>query len=340
MEALSVLSLFSGIGAFEMALENLKIKHTIANYCEIDTQAALSYSKLHNVPLSKNLGDITNVDVTKLPPNIDLITHGSPCQSFSLAGKQEGGDKGSNTKSSLLWYSLDIIAHCKPKYVIWENVKNVLSIKHRHNFEAYLDTLANLGYTNYYDVLNSKYFGVPQHRERVFCISILGEHTPFKFPIGNNATIPRLATILTSDYPEHLVQQGRKVLEICSTYQPTERREPTIAFIGSLSEKDRIGDAKTLSRNSPSGTRVYDSQGLACTQAAVGGGKGGTTGLYLHNGVIRRLTTLESWLIMGFTKQQHDMVKAIPISDRQLYKLSGNSIVVPVLEALLKCLSF
>ena len=107
------------------------------------------------------------------------------CQDFSLAGKQAGGDKNSGTRSSLMYETIRIVEKLKPKYVIWENVKNLLSKKHRHNFDAYLETMKQLGYTNYYQVLNAKDYGIPQNRERVFTISILGNEKKYDFPKGN-----------------------------------------------------------------------------------------------------------------------------------------------------------
>ena len=114
---------------------------------------------------------------------IDLLFHGSPCQDFSLAGKQAGGDKDSGTRSSLMYETIRIVEELKPKYVIWENVKNLLSKKHRHNFDAYLKKMKQLGYTNYYQVLNAKDYGIPQNRERVFTISIL-DNKNYKFQKG------------------------------------------------------------------------------------------------------------------------------------------------------------
>lgn len=131
-----------------------------------------------------NLGDITKIDISKLSRDVDIITHGSPCTNYSVAGKGDGGDKGSGTASSLMWNTVEIVKYIKPKYVVWENVKNILSKKHKHNFEQYINDLKELGYTSYYQILNAKDFGIPQNRERIFCISILGEHTPYEFPIG------------------------------------------------------------------------------------------------------------------------------------------------------------
>ena len=164
---LKVLELFGGIGACSKALEKLGIDYRIADYVEIDKYAVKSFNEIHNTNFEPQ-------DITKWDKDIevDLIMHGSPCQDFSLAGKQAGGDKDSGTRSSLMYETIRIVGKLKPKYVIWENVKNLLSKKHRHNFDAYLETMEQLGYTNYYQVLNAKDYGIPQNRERVFTISI------------------------------------------------------------------------------------------------------------------------------------------------------------------------
>ena len=127
-----------------------KMNFNLVNFCEFDKYATKSYCAIHEVDESKNLGDITQVDIEALPTGVDLITHGSPCQSFSVAGKQHGGEKGSGTRSSLLWNSVEIVRHCNPKFVIWENVKNVLSAKHKPVFDAYVDEMKNMGYNTYY----------------------------------------------------------------------------------------------------------------------------------------------------------------------------------------------
>ena len=118
--------------------------------------------------LSKNLGDVS---LCKELPYVDIIFHSSPCQSFSCAGKGAGGDEGSGTTSSLMWESLRLIGTSKCKYVIWENVANVLSGKHRHNFIKYLERLSEMGYESAFELLNSKNYGLPQNRLRIFCVS-------------------------------------------------------------------------------------------------------------------------------------------------------------------------
>ena len=169
---MKLLSLFSGIGAFEKALNNIGINVELIGFSEIDKYAIKSYCAIHNISENLNLGDITKINISTLPKNIDMITHGSPCQDFSIAGKQAGGDLGTGTRSSLMWNTINIVTFCKPKYVIWENVKNLLSKKHRHNFDSYLSIMESLGYNNYYQVLNAKDYGVPQNRERIYTVSI------------------------------------------------------------------------------------------------------------------------------------------------------------------------
>lgn len=174
---LRVLSLFSGIGAYEEALENLQIPYELLNYCEIDKYASKAYSLVHNVDESLNLWDIRNVDVSYL---VDLLVHSSPCTNVSIAGKNEGAVKGSGTQSALIYESIRIIQKIKPKVIVYENVTNILSRKHFPVFKEYLDKLEEIGYNNTYQILNASDFGIAQSRKRVFIVSTLDR--PFVFP--------------------------------------------------------------------------------------------------------------------------------------------------------------
>ena len=169
---LRLLSCFSGIGAPEKALKKAGIPFELVAYCEIDKYASKSYSLLHGVPESMNLGDITKVVPEELP-DFDMVLHGSPCQDFSIYGENKGGTEGSGTRSSLLWNTVEIVRVKRPKFVLWENVTNVFSEKHLPVFKAYVEALAKMGYESTFDTLNAKDYGVPQSRERVFCISRL-----------------------------------------------------------------------------------------------------------------------------------------------------------------------
>jgi len=175
---LKVLELFSGIRALSVALEKIGINYEIIDSVEIDKFAVMSQNAMFNTNFKPQ--DIREWDKDV---EIDLLMHGSPCQDFSLAGKQAGGEEGSGTRSSLLYETIRIVEKNKPKVVIWENVKNVLSVKHRDVFDDYLLKMEELGYTNHYQVLNARNYGIPQNRERVFTISIRNDvKKEFKFP--------------------------------------------------------------------------------------------------------------------------------------------------------------
>ena len=171
---IKVLSLFSGIGAFEKALKRVGIDYELVNYCEIDKYASKSYSLIHGVDESMNFGDITKIDETKLPTDIDLVTYGFPCQDISISGKRQGlfNEDSTRTRSGLFFDALRIIEVTKPKIAIAENVKNLTSTKFTDQFKIVLDSLDVAGYNNYWKVLNAKDYGVPQNRERVFIVSI------------------------------------------------------------------------------------------------------------------------------------------------------------------------
>ena len=239
---LKYLSLFSGIGAPEKALKNLGIEYELIGFSEIDKYAIKSYCAIHNVSEELNLGDITKIDIKSLPKDIDFITHGSPCTDISLAGKEAGADKGSGTRSSLMWNSVEIFKHCKPKIILWENVKNLLSKKHKHNFDAYIEDLNNLGYTSYYKVLNAKDYGIPQNRERVFTISIRNDiNKEFKFPEPFDNGI-RLKDLLEKEVDEKYYINTEKANKLIEEFKANNKNnEQKILVCGKLnSSQDGI----------------------------------------------------------------------------------------------------
>lgn len=171
---LKVLSLFSGIGAFEKALERLGIDHEVLAYCEIDKHASKAYSIIHGISESKNLKDVNKVDSLDIDETVDLITYGFPCQDISISGKMQGfrDESGNRTRSGLFFEALRIIEDFYPKFAIAENVKALTSKRFSEEFKIVLGSLEEIGYNNYYAVLNSKDYGIPQNRERVFIVSI------------------------------------------------------------------------------------------------------------------------------------------------------------------------
>ena len=184
---MKLLSLFSGIGAFEKALSNVGIQYDLVGYSEIDKYASRSYSLIHNVDESLNLGDITKINEKDLPKDIDLITYGFPCQDISLANINCKGlfnEDGTLTRSGLFFEALRIIEAAKPKIAIAENVKNLTSKKFLPQFNGILKELEEAGYNNYWKILNSRNYGIPQNRARVYIVSIRKDidDGTFEFP--------------------------------------------------------------------------------------------------------------------------------------------------------------
>lgn len=410
-QKIRVLELFGGIGACSKALERLGIEHEIVDLVEIDKYAVASFNAVHGTHFEPQ--DITTWDKDI---ECDLIMHGSPCQDFSIAGREAGGDKGSGTRSSLMYETLRIVEKLRPKYVIWENVKNLLSAKHRHNFDAYQQAMEDMGYTNHYKVLNAEDYGIPQHRERVFTVSILNERErEYEWPEPVELT-KRLKDMLesqvdekyylsdkqvdtfmspgTGNYPrrERFLQNlNRKRQDIGNSITTRAGSRPTDNFITEPicaasrgrnldNPSDRTPGQKLTQvlEPRPDGTTntlttvekdnyvleprptdnfvidklVADHNTQAKHQQdlwqtahgscrTIPAGTHGSTPHLLKTVMlepslrIRKLTPKECWRLMGFDDIDVDRASKVN-SNAQLYKQAGNSIVVNVLEAILR----
>lgn len=291
------------------------MKYNLVNFCEFDKYAIKSYCAIHGETEEKNLGDITKVDISKLP-KCDMITHGSPCQDFSSAGLQAGGDEGTGTRSSLIWNSVKIIQQCQPKFVIWENVKNVLSKKHIHNFEKYLSTMEELGYVNYYKVLNAKDYGIPQNRERIFCISIRKNiDCGFEFPVINN----HYESLDFTKYLENNVEEKYFLTE--KDLQKVKGFGANYSFGGYLSY-NKIYNTITKSYGKITGNSMK----------------------FMRNNKISYLTPLETFRLTGFEDKDFyacsnaidSFNTTINIKEKEKYARAGNSIVVNVVVEIYK----
>lgn len=196
-EHIRILELFAGIGACSKALERLRIPHEIIDAVEIDKYAVKSFNAIHDTKFEPE--DITKYD--KTIKDIDLLVGGFPCQDVSIAGKQAGIVKG-ETRSGLMYEMLRLIKKYKPKYIITENVKNLLSKRHKPKFDEYIKTLERTGYNNFYQIMNAKDYGICQNRERVFIVSIRRDlYKSFKFPDKEELKI-KLADVLEKKVDE------------------------------------------------------------------------------------------------------------------------------------------
>lgn len=244
---IKVLELFGGIAACSKALEKQGIQYEIVDYVEIDKYAVKSFNAIHNTNFEPQdiCGWDKNIDV-------DLIMHGSPCQDFSTAGLQAGGDKGSGTRSSLMYETIRIIEKLKPKYVIWENVKNLLSKKHKHNFDNYIETLDRLGYNSWYKVLDAKDYGIPQHRERIFTVSARKELLDnFIFPTEQELKL-KLGDMLEEEVDEKYYLSSKLIESY--TNKIIEQQEKGNNFKFEPLESDSV--AKTITTKA--GSRMTD----------------------------------------------------------------------------------
>lgn len=270
---IKVLELFSGIGACSKALTNIGVEHEIVDAVEIDKYAIKSFNAIHGTNFEPQ--DITKYDKDI---DVDLIMHGSPCQDFSNAGLGRGGDEGSGTRSSLMYETLHIVEKLKPKYVIWENVKGILSKKHKHNFEAYQERMKELGYDNYYQVLNAKDYGVPQNRERVFTVSIRNDlNQEFEFP-PTQVLEKKLKDILEPQVDEKYYFSDEQVSKIkMSPFNQARTRIQDGDVSQTLCARDwkdpkcvKVADLDIKGQDCIK--RVYSPNGISPTLTTMGGG--------------------------------------------------------------------
>lgn len=280
---IKIIELFAGIGSQTQALKNIGVQHEVVAISDNDISADKSYRILHGNNVN-NLGDITKI---KSLPKADLWTYSFPCQDISVAGLQRGFDQGSGTRSGLLWeverLLIDANEHgTLPKYLLLENVKNLIGNKFKDNYNKWLSFLSSLGYTTYTKVLNAKDYGVPQNRERVFAVSILGEHKPFEFPEKQELKT-RLKDVLEEKVDEKYYLKASTIIsilsstfnqrkgllhggnDICATLLARDFHEPKLVAVGKL--EGGVWDKRYNQIR-----QVFDPNGISPTIMAGGGG--------------------------------------------------------------------
>ena len=298
-----ILELFGGVGSPRKALINLGIPVKAIDYVEIDEKAVRSYNAMFENHLEYNTQTVVGWN---LKP--DILIHGSPCQDFSIAGKQQGADPNSGTKSSLMWETLHIIEQMgvwKPRIVIWENVKNVLSKHMIHNFNKYLSKMEQMGYTNSFEVLNAMDFGLPQKRERVFTISTLGGPA-FDFDRLERKPAPHIKEFL-----EHIPGDEYTIT------QPSMLRR-----IGVNPNKKFAGVLEIITDH----CKTITTKQLRCPNSGI---------VDIGNGQYRLLTERECWRLQGYTDEDYEAAASVN-GRTALYAQAGNSIPVTIFESIFK----
>ena len=304
---LKVFEAFAGYGSQSLALKYENIPHKVVGISEIDKWAIKAYNALHdNV---KNYGDIVKINPEDLP-DFDLFTYSFPCQDISIAGYQKGINK--NTRSGLLYECEKIIEVKQPKYLLLENVKNLVGKKFKHQFDEWLKYLESLGYTNYWKVLSATDYGVAQSRKRVFCISILNDAQGFTFP----RPFPLKKTLKNYLENEGETTQG---YYLNRTFELVDKKNVV---------------AELTDYKYHSATRIYGLDSIAPTFAV--GGHGIARPKILINGKVRLLTPKETFRLMGVKDEDIDKIQSLGFGNERQYRLAGNSIVVDVLMNIFK----
>lgn len=305
---LRVLSLFSGIGAPEQALKNMKIPYSLVNYCEVDKKASEAYSLLHGVPETYNLWDINNINFdccNEQLPSFDIMFFGFPCQDISSQGKQKGlvDESGELTRSGLFYKAIQIACWMLPKFMIAENVAALVSSKFDEDFRAMIQEISDAAYTTYWVKLNSKNFDIPQSRSRVFMIMVRKDMMlDFHFPEDKPLKIAAENWFENEVAAEYYATPKQKItLDTCPTHKPDYNRN-CISCI-------------TTGWGTPSYTRqtfIKNEKGTRC------------------------LSSEELMKFQGFDPEQGTLLRNNKFSKNMVGKLVGNSITVNVLEAILK----
>ena len=343
---LKVLELFAGIGAWSKALDRLAIPYELAGFAEINKYATQSYCAIHGVSPDLNLGDITELDGTRLP-KVDLICASPPCQAFSIAGKQLGMN---DERGMLFLDTLRIIEQTMPKYLLLENVKGLTFKKFEPELAYILSYLDGLGYNIYHKVLDARDYGIPQSRKRLFFVGIRKEidNMTFEFPAPYPLEIKLrdlLEPVVDEKYfisGKHLVYWKKNSERDCKKGFTSIDRDVAICQTARQYANwkgnyvtDKLNCIGLINGQDSQGTRVYDDNISSCISSQ-GGGLGAKTGLYVQDGRVRKLTPPECMRLMDFDDVDFYKLRDIGMSDAQLYRMCGNSIVVNVVCEIMK----
>ncbi len=364
---INIATLFSGIGAIEHAFKRLGLNHSIVFAGDIDPHVKQSYFANYEIDTNDWHDDVTTFSSRKYKNKIDLLVGGSPCQAFSMVGKRKGLD---DTRGTLFYDFARIISECKPKIFIYENVKGLINHDQGKTWDVVKNVFNELGYNIHYKVLNSKDFGIPQHRERIFVVGFKNKSASFQFPTP--ITLEYTMQDFLEDYIDskyYLKEKGVKfvtstknrikrytqingAIALCQKanqqfnwhgdfiFEPFVESEYSDFYFDVnnveekyyLSEKvkDYVLAGGTKNYKTSNKTDLHIARPLLQTMHKMH--RAGVDNYVSHNkGRLRKLTPRECLRLMGFRDNFN-----IVVSDTQMYRQAGNSIVVDVLIALLK----
>ena len=329
---IKVCTLCSGYDSQMLAMKRIEkdfgLESELVAWSEIDQIPIKAHNALFPEYADRNLGDMTKIDWTKVE-DFDLLTYSTPCTNISVQGRQEGFKKDSGTASSIIWYTEEGIKIKKPKYLLMENVKQMVSKRYIEDFKTWLSVLESYGYKNYYKVLDSANYGIPQHRERIFIVSVLGDEE-YSFPEAIKLD-KELYDYLEPIDPEWIYNP--KYLHNFHRYEVKKNKSPySLQVIGNVFKSDFNSDNvynafkhendidKTISPT----CMLHHGTSIVLEREDENG-----------NPIIVKLTPREMLQLMGCTKENVNVMQNA-IGRTGLLKVAGNSIVVDVLYHIFK----
>lgn len=342
------LELFAGIGGFRQALtllsEDFCIKQNTVGFSEIDENAAKSYKAIFDTTNEVEMGDIVafNQDVNNIInlPSIDLLTGGFPCQAFSMMGKQKGF---ADMRGNVFFQILEILKNKKPKYVLLENVRNLILHNKGETFKYILKSIKSCGYENiYYDIFNTKDFGLAQKRNRVFIFATTEDIDDFSF---KSKIISELFQNVIDNTSVLKQKSTHEILEknVDEKYYLSETIKPTILSDGTKNyrSKSQINPiiAKPLTATMVKLHRAcqdnYFSDGYIQALDPVKYLEKSFSKEELCKQRIRRITPKEAFLLQGFSEECFEKANNSGISNTQLYRQAGNAVSVNTVYAIM-----
>lgn len=322
--AIRVFEAFAGIGAPRKALMNIGVDFQVKYTSEINNDAIVAYRKLYGE--NRNLGDISKINEEELE-DFDLFVAGFPCQDISHNGKQLGMKEG--TRSGLVWDALRIIKYKKPTYIVFENVRNILNHKFKDDLDRIVSELKEVGYDVQVKLLNSKNFGVCQNRERVFIVGSLVQSVII--PESSDREMKTLHDILTDDDCDNIKEDIKQRIMTEAINENVAHAIPEAR--GTFKNKVKCLNSKNIYNKQPSQQyRVYSKNGLMTTLSAQLNGR---YNVISNRGFIRKITPKESLILQCFDLEDYRKIEDM---ENKIYKLSGNSIPVFMLEEIFKVL--
>tara|TARA_R100000988_G_scaffold102069_1_gene76436 strand:+ start:231 stop:1220 length:990 start_codon:yes stop_codon:yes gene_type:complete len=325
---MKVFSMFSGIGGFELGIKNTIPNAEFIGYSEIDKYATQIYER--NFKGVKNYGDATKINERELP-DFDLLVGGFPCQAFSIAGKRLGFRE---TRGTLFFDIARILSHKKPRHFILENVRGLFSHDSGRTFQTILRVLSDIGYMVQWELLNSKNFGVPQNRERIYLVGHLrGRGREKVFPIGQ---------ISKEDSKESRLKELTENKSQAYRVYDQDGLATTIKSVGGgVGAKTGLYKVKEATKTGYAIAQEGDSINLSVPSSKTRRGRVGRgvaqtldTGMQQHtlqNSKIRRLTPIECERLQGFPDGWTE-----GLSDTQRYKCLGNAVTTNVVSEVIR----